>query len=90
MAEYEGNLPIINDDTYSHKDKVEDMMMMMLLFEDFIFCDLIMIRAQQSLIFRPLYSLMLLLRFPCKLFCCSPSIDELACDQNSYYDCPNP
>jgi len=25
MAEYEGNLPIINDDTYSHMDKVEDM-----------------------------------------------------------------
>ena len=76
MAEYEGNLPIINDDTYSHMDKVEDMMMF--LFEYLIFCDLIMIRAQQSLIFRPLYSLMLLLRFPCKLFCCSPSIDELA------------
>jgi hypothetical protein len=48
MAEYEGDLPIINDDTYSHKDKVEDMMMMMMmfLFEYFIFCDLIMIRAQ--------------------------------------------
>jgi hypothetical protein len=46
MAEYEGDLPIINDDTYSHKDKVEDMMMMMFLFEYFIFCDLIMIRAQ--------------------------------------------
>jgi hypothetical protein len=45
MAEYEGNLPIINDDTYSHMDKVEDMMMMF-LFEYFIFCDLIMIRAQ--------------------------------------------
>ena len=30
MAEYEGNLPIINDDTYSHMDKVEDMMMMFL------------------------------------------------------------
>jgi len=28
MAEYEGNLPIINDDTYSHMDKVEDIMMM--------------------------------------------------------------
>ena len=45
MAEYEGNLPIINDYTYSHMDKVEDMMMMF-LFEYFIFCDLIMIRAQ--------------------------------------------
>jgi hypothetical protein len=30
MAEYEGNLPIINDDTYSHMDKVQDMMMMFL------------------------------------------------------------
>ena len=45
MAEYEGNLPIINDDTYSHMDKVEDMTMMF-LFEYFIFCDLIMICAQ--------------------------------------------
>ena len=30
MAEYEGNLPIINDYTYSHMDKVEDIMMMFL------------------------------------------------------------
>ena len=44
-AEYQGNLPINKDDTYSHMDKVEDMMMM-LLFEYFTFCDLIMIRAQ--------------------------------------------
>ena len=33
---------------------------------------------------------MLLLRVVRKLFCYSPSVDELACDQNSYYDCPNP
>jgi hypothetical protein len=33
---------------------------------------------------------MLLLRVARKLFCYSPSVNELACDHNSYYNCPNP